>query len=67
MPVSELMGKTRADVMPPLTTKERWAARIDSLSFSFFGLVRSFIIFVFFVGDILMSGAPGARRRARNL
>ena len=56
VPVSELMGKTRADVMPPITTNERWAAWIDSLSFSLFGLVQSFIIFVFFVGDVLMSG-----------
>ena len=56
VPVSELMGKTRADVMPPLTTNERWAAYVDSLNFSMFGLLQSFIIFVFFVGDILMTG-----------
>ncbi|MDR3749823.1 MAG: glycosyltransferase [Acidobacteriota bacterium] len=56
VPVSALMGKTRADVMPPLSTNERWAAWIDSLNFSLFGLVSSFIIFVFFVGDVLMSG-----------
>ena len=56
VPVSALMGKTRADVMPPITTNERWAARVDSLNFSLFGLVSSFIIFVFFVGDVLMSG-----------
>ena len=54
--VSELMGKTRADVMPPISTNERWAAWINSLNFSLFGLVQSFIIFVFFVGDLLMSG-----------
>ncbi len=56
VPVSELMGKTRADVMPPITTNERWAAWINSLNFSLFGFVQSFIIFVFFVGDLLMSG-----------
>jgi cellulose synthase/poly-beta-1,6-N-acetylglucosamine synthase-like glycosyltransferase/spore germination protein YaaH/peptidoglycan/xylan/chitin deacetylase (PgdA/CDA1 family) len=56
VPVSELMGKTRADVMPPISTNERWAAWVDSLNFSLFGLLQSFIIFVFFVGDILMSG-----------
>ncbi len=56
VPVSELMGKTRADVMPPITTNERWAAWIDSLNFSLFGLLQSFIIFIFFVGDVLMSG-----------
>ena len=42
--------------MPPISTNERWAAWVDSLSFSLFGLVSSFIIFVFFVGDVLMSG-----------
>jgi len=56
VPVSDLMGKTRADVMPPISTNERWAAWVDSLNFSLFGLLRSFIIFVFFVGDVLMSG-----------
>jgi cellulose synthase/poly-beta-1,6-N-acetylglucosamine synthase-like glycosyltransferase len=56
VPVSELMGKTRADVMPAITTNERWAAWIDSLNFSLFGLIQSLIIFVFFVGDILMTG-----------
>jgi cellulose synthase/poly-beta-1,6-N-acetylglucosamine synthase-like glycosyltransferase/peptidoglycan/xylan/chitin deacetylase (PgdA/CDA1 family) len=56
VPVSELMGRTRAEVMPPLTTNERWAAWVDSVSFSMFGLVSAFIIFVFFVGDVLMSG-----------
>jgi cellulose synthase/poly-beta-1,6-N-acetylglucosamine synthase-like glycosyltransferase/peptidoglycan/xylan/chitin deacetylase (PgdA/CDA1 family) len=56
VPVSELMGKSRADVMPPLTTNERWAAWIDSLNFSLFGLGQAFIIFVFFVGDVLMTG-----------
>ena len=56
VPVSELMGRTRAEVMPPLTTNERWAAWVDSVSFSMFGLLSAFIIFVFFVGDVLMSG-----------
>jgi cellulose synthase/poly-beta-1,6-N-acetylglucosamine synthase-like glycosyltransferase/peptidoglycan/xylan/chitin deacetylase (PgdA/CDA1 family)/spore germination protein YaaH len=56
VPVSDLMGKTRADVMPAITTNERWAAWVDSLDFSLAGLVRSFVIFVFFVGDVLMSG-----------
>ncbi len=56
VPVSELMGKSRADIMPPITTNERWAAWIDSLNFSLFGLMQWFIIFVFFVGDVLMSG-----------
>ena len=56
VPVSDLMGKTRAEVMPPISTNERWAAWVDGLSFSMFACVSSFIIFVFFVGDVLMSG-----------
>ena len=56
VPVSELMGKTRAEVMPPITTNERWAAWIDGLNFSLFAAISSLIIFVFFVGDVLMSG-----------
>ena len=54
--VSELMGKTRAEVMPPISTNERWSAWVDSLNFSLFGAVQYFIIFVFFVGDVLMTG-----------
>ena len=56
VPVSELIGKTAAQVMPPISTNERWAAWVDSVSFSMFGMVSSFIIFVFFVGDVLMTG-----------
>jgi len=56
VPVSALMGKTRADVMAPITTNERWAAWIDGLNFYMFSAVSSLIIFVFFVGDVLMSG-----------
>ncbi len=55
VPVSGLLGKTRADVMPPISANERWASWIDGLNFSLFGLVSSFIIGVFFLGDILMS------------
>jgi len=55
VPVSGLLGKTRADVMPPLSGTERWASWIDGLNFSLFLGVQSFIIFVFFVGDVLMS------------
>ena len=55
VPVSDLMGKTRADVMPPLSPKEVWAARVDSISFALFAGLSTFIIIVFFVGDVLMS------------
>ena len=55
VPVSGLLGKTRADVMPPIPANERWASWIDELNFSLFSFLSSFIIFVFFVGDVLMS------------
>ena len=55
VPVSNLIGKTRADVMPPLSSKEQWAARVDSISFALFTGLSTFIIIVFFVGDVLMS------------
>ena len=55
VPVSSLLGKTRADVMPPISANERWASWIDGLNFSLFSLLSSFIIFVFFVGDVLMT------------
>jgi cellulose synthase/poly-beta-1,6-N-acetylglucosamine synthase-like glycosyltransferase/peptidoglycan/xylan/chitin deacetylase (PgdA/CDA1 family)/spore germination protein YaaH len=55
VPVSELMGKTTAEVMPPLTPNQRWQARIDSVAFSLFAFVGRFIVMVFFIGDVLMS------------
>ncbi len=55
VPVSQLLGKTRAQVMPSLTPKQRWQARADSIAFFFFGFFNHFVIYVFFVGDILMS------------
>src|SRR5271166_3552404 len=55
VPVSGLLGKTREDVMPPISANERWAAWVADLSFSIFAWISAFIIFVFFVGDVLMS------------
>ena len=57
VPVSRLLGKTRDEVMPPLSSEsELWAARIDSLAFWMFATIRYGIIMIFFVGDILMTG-----------
>jgi cellulose synthase/poly-beta-1,6-N-acetylglucosamine synthase-like glycosyltransferase/peptidoglycan/xylan/chitin deacetylase (PgdA/CDA1 family)/spore germination protein YaaH len=56
VPVSELVGKTRAEVMPPLTRKQRWQARVDSVAFFLFGFFNNFVVGLFFVGDVLMSG-----------
>ena len=55
VPLSQLMGKTRADVMPALTPRQRWQARADSITFFFISFFNHFVVAVFFVGDVLMS------------
>jgi cellulose synthase/poly-beta-1,6-N-acetylglucosamine synthase-like glycosyltransferase/peptidoglycan/xylan/chitin deacetylase (PgdA/CDA1 family) len=55
VPVSGLMGKTTAEVMPRLTFWQRVRALPDSIAFSSMAFVGKFIVMVFFVGDILMS------------
>jgi len=54
--VHELLGKSYADVMPPISRNERVWAMVDSAGFLISGAVTSFIVFVFFIGDVLMSG-----------
>ncbi len=56
VPVSELLGKTREQVMPPLNSRQRWQARVDSIAFFFYGFFTHFVVWLFFVGDVLMSG-----------
>ncbi|HEX3986479.1 MAG TPA: glycosyltransferase [Acidobacteriaceae bacterium] len=53
--VSDLMGKTRAEVMPPIAPKMRWQARIDSVAFFFMAFFAHFVVDIFFIGDVLMS------------
>ncbi len=53
--VSDLMGKTRAEVMPPLNTRERWQARVDSVAFFAWAFFNHFVVTLFFLGDVLMS------------
>ncbi len=55
VPVSALMGKTTAQVMPPLTFWQHVRSIPDSIAFSAVDIVGSFIVMIFFVGDILMS------------
>ena len=55
VPVSELMGKTRDQVMPALNRKQHWQARVDAVAFFVWAFFNHFVIFVFYVGDILMS------------
>jgi cellulose synthase/poly-beta-1,6-N-acetylglucosamine synthase-like glycosyltransferase len=53
--VSALMGKTTAEVMPPLKFWQRMRAIPDSIAFSALDIIGAFIVMVFFIGDILMS------------
>jgi len=55
VPVSALMGKTSLDVMPRLTWRQYIRALPDSLAFSVLAFFGKFIVFIFFVGDVLMS------------
>ncbi len=52
----ELMGKTKADIMPLLSRNEYWTSRLNWISFWLFSVTISFITLVFFLGDILMTG-----------
>jgi cellulose synthase/poly-beta-1,6-N-acetylglucosamine synthase-like glycosyltransferase/spore germination protein YaaH/peptidoglycan/xylan/chitin deacetylase (PgdA/CDA1 family) len=55
-PVYDLLGMQRADVMAPLPRGELWAARLDRLGFWMFNAVQSGITWIFFLGDLLMTG-----------
>jgi peptidoglycan-N-acetylglucosamine deacetylase len=56
VPVSQLIGKTRDQVMPPIKGRQRIYAAIDSIAFMLISFFNHFVIGVFFIGDILMSG-----------
>jgi cellulose synthase/poly-beta-1,6-N-acetylglucosamine synthase-like glycosyltransferase/peptidoglycan/xylan/chitin deacetylase (PgdA/CDA1 family)/spore germination protein YaaH len=53
--VEDLLGKTRADIMPTLPRSEIWKARLDNATFSILAATQVFIWVVFVVGDVLMS------------
>src|SRR6266566_3180282 len=55
VPVYQLLGKTRADVMPPIPSNERWAARLNWLGFWLFDITIKGITIIFLVGDVLMT------------
>jgi cellulose synthase/poly-beta-1,6-N-acetylglucosamine synthase-like glycosyltransferase/peptidoglycan/xylan/chitin deacetylase (PgdA/CDA1 family) len=54
--VADLLGKKRADLMLPLTFRERLAARADGFIFSIFQWSRFAIATVFILGIVLVSG-----------
>jgi cellulose synthase/poly-beta-1,6-N-acetylglucosamine synthase-like glycosyltransferase/spore germination protein YaaH/peptidoglycan/xylan/chitin deacetylase (PgdA/CDA1 family) len=56
VPVYQLMGKTKADVMPPLPASEYLSARLNWIGFWLFSATMTAITVIFFLGDILMTG-----------
>jgi cellulose synthase/poly-beta-1,6-N-acetylglucosamine synthase-like glycosyltransferase len=56
VPVYQLIGKTKADVMPPLPKGEVWSARLNWIGFGLFSATMAGITLIFFLGDILMTG-----------
>jgi len=57
VPVYQLMGKTKAEVMPPLRTNDYWSARLNWIGFWLASALMTTITVVFFLGDILMTDA----------
>jgi peptidoglycan-N-acetylglucosamine deacetylase len=53
--VEELLGKSRADVMPQLPANQVLAARLQGYVFKAIAWFTEFVVLVFFIGDILMS------------
>jgi len=56
VPVSDLIGKTRAEVMPLLSTQERFEARADGFIFTLFQWFRYLIGAIFVLGIVMVSG-----------
>ncbi len=56
VPVYELLGKTKADVMPPIPADERWSARLSWFGFWLFDAGNKTITWIFILGDFLMTG-----------
>jgi peptidoglycan-N-acetylglucosamine deacetylase len=56
VPLNQLLGKTKAEIMPPLTSNERWAATLTWVAFWLFGVGMNGITWTFLIGDVLMTG-----------
>ncbi len=55
VPVYQLLGKTKANVMPVVPPNERWAAHLNAVGFLLFDFGIKAITWIFFLGDLLMS------------
>ena len=56
IPVHQMLGKTLADVMPPISSDELWMAYLNWIGFWLFDVGIKGIAWIFFVGDLLMTG-----------
>ncbi len=56
VPLYDLLGRTRAEVMPPIRSNQRWIARLNLFGFALFPLAFNAMTWIFFVGDVLMTG-----------
>jgi cellulose synthase/poly-beta-1,6-N-acetylglucosamine synthase-like glycosyltransferase/peptidoglycan/xylan/chitin deacetylase (PgdA/CDA1 family) len=52
--VSELMGMTTAEVMPELSVWQKMRTWPDAVAFSALSMIFGAVVFIFFLGDILM-------------
>ena len=55
VPLYELLGRTRTEVMPPIASNQRWIARLNLFGFALFPLAFNAMTWIFFVGDVLMT------------
>jgi cellulose synthase/poly-beta-1,6-N-acetylglucosamine synthase-like glycosyltransferase len=55
VPVYQLLGRQKADVMPPIPGNERWAAWLNRIGFWLWGAGMMSITWIFFMGDLLMT------------
>src|SRR5438876_9316712 len=55
VPVYQLLGKTRTDLMPPIPANERWSARLNLVGFELLEASRGGIYWIFLLGDVLMT------------
>lgn len=57
VPVYELLGKTRAQIMPPISGDQRWSATLTWVGFWLFDVIAMKTIpMIFLIGDLLMTG-----------
>jgi peptidoglycan-N-acetylglucosamine deacetylase len=54
--LSSLIGRTRAQVMPPVPDADRWRARLDAIAFSLFSILNNTFQWLFIIGIIFGIG-----------